>query len=137
MAAAAAARVGGCRVSLCLAAAGVMKTLAVASFTLAWTHSVEKTAWQEDWLVTPGGLALVQARVKGAGAGMEPPPEARLIAGWFQWTPRREPVPEVILGNSGAAGDWQICADGKCLTLSNILERDIGVEPTMMSACDK
>ena len=29
----------------------------------------------------------VQARVKGSGAGMEPPPEARLVDGWFQWQP--------------------------------------------------
>jgi hypothetical protein len=34
------------------------------------------------------GLELVQARVKGSGAGMEPPPEARLVDGWFQWQPR-------------------------------------------------
>jgi hypothetical protein len=73
--------------SLCLASAGVVKTLSIAAFTLAWTHSIEKVDWQEDWRVTPQGLELVQARVKGSGAGMEPPPEARLVDGWFQWQP--------------------------------------------------
>jgi hypothetical protein len=74
-------------VSLCLISAGVTKTLAIAAFTLVWTHSIEKIDWQEDWRVTPQGLELVQARVKGSGAGMEPPPEARLVDGWFQWQP--------------------------------------------------
>jgi hypothetical protein len=50
-----------------------VKTLALAAFTLVWTHSIEKVDWQEDWHVTPDGLELVQARVKGSGAGMEPP----------------------------------------------------------------
>ena len=77
--------------SLCLTSAGVVKTLQVAAFTLAWTHSIEKTAWQEDWLATPAGLTLQQARIKGSGAGMEPPPEAKLIGGWLQWSP--PPVP--------------------------------------------
>jgi len=46
--AAAPAHRGGGGLSLCLASAGVVKTLAVAAFTLAWTHSIEKTEWQED-----------------------------------------------------------------------------------------
>ena len=91
--------------SLCLLSAGALKTVALAAFTLAWTHSVEKTDWQEDWRITAGGLELVQARVKGSGAGMEPPPEARLVDGWFQWQPKRAAVPQLVLGNSGAAGE--------------------------------
>jgi hypothetical protein len=120
--------------SLCLASAGVAKTLSVAAFTLVWTHSVEKVEWQEDWRVTPAGLLLVQARVKGSGAGMEPPPEARLIDGWFQWRPKREVLPEVVLGNSGAAGEWRLCAGGKCRTLSDIFGYSIG--GTTMRACN-
>ena len=92
--AAARAQRGGGRLSLCLASAGVVKTLSIAAFTLAWTHSIEKVEWQEDWRVTPQGLELVQARVKGFGAGMEPPPEARLVDGWFQWQPARAAMPK-------------------------------------------
>ncbi len=87
MAAAVARRRGGSGLSLCLASAGVVKTLALAAFTLVWTHSIEKVDWQEDWRITPDGLELMQARVKGSGAGMEPPPDARLIDGWFRWQP--------------------------------------------------
>jgi hypothetical protein len=134
--AAAFAHRGGTRLSLCLASAGVMKTLSIAAFTLAWTHSIEKVEWQEDWRVTPQGLELVQARVKGSGAGMEPPPEARLVDGWFQWKPARAPMPQVLLGNSGAAGEWRLCSGGTCRTLSEILGHPVGANMTTMSACD-
>jgi hypothetical protein len=134
MAAAVARRDGG-GLSLCLASAGVVKTLAVAVFTLVWTHSVEKVDWQEDWRVAPHGLELVQARVKGSGAGMEPPADARLIDGWFQWQPKRAPMPELALGNSDAAGEWRLCSDGQCRTLSEILGHPVGANVTVLSAC--
>ena len=127
---------GGADLSLCLASAGVVKTLSLAAFTLVWTHSIEKVDWQEDWRVTPQGLVLLQARVKGSGAGMEPPPEARLVDGWFQWRPNRAAMPQVVLGNSGAAGEWRLCNDGNCRTLSEIFGHPIGVNVTTMSVCD-
>jgi hypothetical protein len=135
--AAAAAQCGGSGLSLCLASAGAVKTLSIAAFTLAWTHSIEKVEWQEDWRVTPRGLELVQARVKGFGAGMEPPSDARLIGGWFQWQPKRPPMPEVALGNSGAAGEWRLCSDGQCRTLSEILGHPVGTNVTTMTACER
>ena len=128
---------GGNGLSLCLISAGVTKTLALAAFTLVWTHSIEKIDWQEDWRVTPHGLELVEARVKGSGAGMEPPPDARLVDGWFQWQPKRAPMPEVVLGNSALAGEWRLCRDGKCRTLSDILGHPVGVHTTTMRACDE
>ena len=128
-------RGGGGGLNLCLASLGVVKTLSLAAFTLVWTHSVEKVDWQEDWRIAPNGLQLVQARVKGSGAGMEPPPDARLVNGWFQWQPKRAAMPEVVLGNSGAAGEWRLCADGQCRTLSDILGHAIGANVTVMSAC--
>src|SRR5262249_55454942 len=106
--AAALAQHGGSGLSLCLASAGAVKALSVAAFTLAWTHSIEKVEWQEDWRITANGLELVEARVKGSGAGMEPPPEARLRGGWVRWKPPRPTIPEVTLGNSGAAGQWRV-----------------------------
>jgi hypothetical protein len=44
---------------------------------------------------------------------MKPPPEARLVDGWFQWRPNRAPMPEMVLGNSGAAG-----ANGGCAAMA-------------------
>jgi hypothetical protein len=132
---AAAARARGRSLSLCLASAGIVKALALATFTLVWTHSIEKVEWQEDWRVTGDSLELVQARVKGSGAGMEPPPEARLIDGWFQWQPRAM-MPEVALGNSGVAGEWRLCAEGQCRTLSQIFGLPVGSNVTKMSPCN-
>lgn len=133
--AAAIAQRGGGGLSLCLASAGLVKALSIATFTLVWTHSIEKTDWQEDWRVTSKGLVLTQARVKGSGAGMEPPPEARLIDGWFQWQPEGGPKPQVVLANSGAAGEWRLCANGECRSLSDIFGHPIGANVTTMSAC--
>ncbi|WP_375411688.1 DUF1850 domain-containing protein [uncultured Bradyrhizobium sp.] len=134
--AAAPAPASGRSLSLCLAAAGIVKALSIAAFTLAWTHSIEKIEWQEDWRVGAQGLELVQARVKGSGAGMEPPADARLADGWFQWQPRRAAMPEVVLANSGAAGEWRLCTDGRCRTLSEIFGFRIGSNVSTMSACD-
>jgi hypothetical protein len=128
---------GGGGLSLCLASAGVAKALSIAAFTLVWTHSIEKVDWQEDWRVTEAGLELVEARVKGSGAGMEPPPEARLVDGWFTWRPARAAMAEVALGNSGAAGEWRLCADGQCRTLSDILGHSVGANATTMRACER
>jgi hypothetical protein len=127
----------GIGLSLCLATAGAAKALSLAAFTLVWTHSIEKVDWQEDWRVTPAGLELVAARVKGSGAGMEPPPEARLVDGWFTWQPKRPAMAEVALGNSGAAGEWRLCADGHCRTLSDIFGHPVGASVTTMSACER
>lgn len=122
--------------SVCFASAGFIKSLSVAAFTLAWTHSVEKIAWQEDWRVTPQGLQIAEARVKGSGAGMEPPPEARLVNGWFQWHPDRPVLKEVELANSAMAGEWSVCQDGSCRTLSQLFDHPVGVNVIAMSACD-
>jgi len=92
----------------------------VAAFTLAWTHSIEKTDWQEDWRITPQGLELVQARIKGFGAGMS----RRRTRAWsmagFQWQPKRRRCRK----SSSAfrrAGEWRLCIGGNCRTLSEIL----------------
>ena len=135
--AAASAHRGGGGLSLCLTSVGVVKTLTIAAFTLVWTHSIEKVEWQEDWQITPKGLQLMQARVKGSGAGMEPAPDARLVDGWFEWKPARAAMPEVVLGNSGAAGEWHLCSDGQCKTLSEIFGHPIGMNVTTMSACER
>jgi hypothetical protein len=118
--------------SLCLFGAGKSAALAVSAFTLAWTHSVEKVEWQEDWRVTPAGLVLDAARVKGTGAGMEPPPEAKLEAGWWRWRPGGAPRSVMVLRRSGTTADWRLCAGEQCRPLGDILAAD----PIALSPCD-
>lgn len=108
--------------SLCLLAGGKVTTLAATLFTLSWTHSVEKVEWREVWQVTPGGLQIVEARVEGSGAGMEPPPDARFENGGWVYRPELPVLPELRLAASGATGEsWRLCAAGQC--------RDLGAEP--------
>jgi hypothetical protein len=120
---------------VCLIAGAVAKTLQVTAFTLAWTHSVQKTDWQEDWRVTADGLTLVEARIKSSGAGVDPPADARLIDGWWRWRAAAAPRKDVILAHSGAAGDWRICITGQCRTLPDIFGRPLAAEPIVMTAC--
>ncbi len=108
--------------ALCILAAGKTTVLAASAFTLAWTHSVEKTRWEEEWRVTPAGLDLVAARVEGSGAGMEVPEGAVLEDGVWTYRPVLPPQEALRLASSGATGGgWEICAAGRCLT--------VGAEP--------
>lgn len=112
--------------SLCVVAAPLVAlALGADAFTLAWTHSVEKTEWQEDWQVRAGALVLVEARVRGSGAGMEPPEGSVWRDGW--WAYRRDlAVPSLHLAVSGATVDgWRLCTeeDG-CRDVEQLLRRD-------------
>jgi hypothetical protein len=82
--------------------------------TLRWTHSIEKTLWEEVWQSEAGGLRLVEARIRGTGAGMEPPPGARLIEGAWHYDPALPPQPSVLLTHSPHVPSYTICADGRC-----------------------
>jgi hypothetical protein len=120
---------------LCIAAGGtVLKTYAgIAAFTLAWTHSVQKTEWEEDWRIADNRLVIVEARVEGTGAGMEPPPESRFDGRFWRWTPAMTPMPEVVLRRAGATDDWRLCVAGSCQPLNAVLPAD--ADPIVLRAC--
>lgn len=116
---------------LCILAGAKALTLATTGFTLVWTHSVEKTEWREDWRIVPAGLELVEARVKGSGAGVDPPEGAVLEEGWWVYAPKVPPVPRLVLAASGATvSGWTLCAEGDCMTLG----RDAG-DAITIEAC--
>ncbi len=104
--------------SACLMAGAVALALGPGnSFSLAWSHSVEKTEWREDWRVTQAGLVPTRAAIRGYGAGMEPGPDAKLVNGWLVWHPKAPPVRELALAASGATGGgWLLCG-AECVTL--------------------
>ncbi|MGD9784766.1 MAG: DUF1850 domain-containing protein [Hyphomicrobiaceae bacterium] len=100
---------------ICLVAGTTTTVVALQAFTLAWTHSVERTGWEEDWRLGDGKLVLVEGRIKGSGAGMEPPENARLANGWWVYPGRGMSVERLRLANAGgAAGRWRVCAEGSC-----------------------
>jgi hypothetical protein len=88
--------------------------------------------WEENWRVTPAGLEIVEALVKGSGAGIDPPEGAVLKDGWWTYAPRVGARRRVSLAASGATGSgWTLCADQSC--------RELGSEPgeaVELSACD-
>lgn len=97
-------------------AAGLLLLTPADHFDLAWTHSVEKIEWREEWRVEAGRLHLVRASVQGSGAGMEPPPEAVLKDGSWTWNPDRS-FAEVALARSDFTADWRLCVEGECREL--------------------
>jgi hypothetical protein len=108
----------GADMSLCVLAAGKTTVLAVSAFTLSWTHSVEKTRWEEDWRITPAGFEIVQARIKGSAAGMEPPEDSVLHSGWWVYRPKLPRLGEIRLAASGATGaGWTLCTERECMEL--------------------
>ena len=115
---------------LCLVAGGVMAMLPAEAFTLAWDHTVERIEWQEDYRVTPEGLVLVEARVQGSGAGMEPPDGARLEGGLWRWRPGLPPLPELVLARSEGRA-WRLCVQpGACRFLDAVIPGDGPVAAT-------
>jgi len=93
-----------------------------ADFTLAWTHSIEKVRWEEDWRAVDGRLVAIEARVQGGGAGMEPPPDARLTAdGWFHYVPKLAPQSHLSLSRRGFAKDYELCWDGTCRAMGSVI----------------
>lgn len=112
----------------------------VERFTLAWMHSIEKVRWEEDYAVVPGktpgsapALQALAARVHGSGAGMEPPADARLHDGWYEYTPRIQTPAELRLTRSAYTADYEWCAQGRCRPLSELLPSDGSV--TLLTAC--
>ena len=98
---------------LCIASAGAVVALAASSFTLGWTHSVERTEWLERWEVTPAGLQLFEASVEGSGAGIDLPADAIWSDGRWTYHPQLPPLGSVTLAASGLTpGAWLLCADG-------------------------
>jgi hypothetical protein len=115
------------------------------TFTLAWTHSIEKQRWEEDYRVTqtkpPGTtqdnplLLPGLSRVKGSGAGMEPGPDSRLTDGWYTYQPVRMPLKSLRLSRSFFTDDYSLCIAGNCRLMSEVLPSDGGV--TLLWACEK
>jgi hypothetical protein len=102
--------------NLCLVIGAKQTLFATTAFTLVWTHSVEKTSWSEDWRLTPQGLVIIEARIEGSGAGMDPP------------------QPSLHLARSGATGgSWAICFSGTCHPVPEAKGKD--EEPALLEPC--
>lgn len=106
---------------LCLAAGALGAVLAIEAFTLSWTHSIEKIRWEEDWRIEGKMLVLKEARIRGSGAGMEPPAESVLRKGVWHYRPALPPQNIVRLAHSPHAGGYELCIEGRCRPLADHL----------------
>ena len=98
---------------LCLVA-GLLIAQLGDEITLRWTHSIQKTAWEEDYRREGIQLRLVEARVRGTGAGMEPPADAVLKDGAWHYVPKLPPLPSVVLTHSPHVPAYVVCSSGRC-----------------------
>ena len=120
---------------LCLAAGATVVTLHAPAFTLAWTHSIEHTRWEEDYRLSGHRIELTEARIQGSGAGMDPPPDARLAGGWWHYAPKNRWHEELRLTRSPYTADYELCVAGSCRSLSEILPQRDGI--TRVYACER
>jgi len=124
---------------VCLALAGTAQApvfVPARAFTLAWTHTIERQRWEEDYEILPGPparLHALRARVRGSGAGMEPPEDARQAGAWYEYRPADASPAELRLMRSEFAPDYELCRQGNCRRLSHWLASDGGV--TVLRPC--
>lgn len=119
--------------ALCLAAGTFHVSLPVTSFTLRWQHSIEKVEWAEDYELAGPWLHLSQARIRGSGAGMEPPPDAVLSNGVWRYRLEDPWRREVVLARSEFVADYELCIQGICHALSRWVPVSAGA--TTLTAC--
>jgi hypothetical protein len=100
--------------ALCLAVGTQQAVVPAERFTLAWQHTVEKVQWEEDYVVAGQWLFAAGARIRGSGAGMEPPPGSVLQDGVWHYMPRERWLRALTLARSEFGADYLLCIGGPC-----------------------
>ncbi len=89
--------------------------------------------WEEIWREDKDGVRLVEARIQGSGAGMDPPPDAVLRDGFWRWQPSLPLQHEIVMRRSGATADWQLCIAGQCRPMGDYLPEH--ADPVTLQRC--
>lgn len=119
--------------SVCVLVGTLHWSIPANGFTLVWTHSVEKTRWEEDYVLKDRGLVLKAARIAGSGAGMEPPADAVWREGVWHYTPASALLTRLVLANSSFGGHYDLCVAGECRALP--IADDRSSQPTIIKPC--
>jgi hypothetical protein len=119
--------------ALCIVIGTALVQVPAQRFTLRWQHTVEKVLWEEDYVVAGDWLFLVTARVRGSGAGMEPPPDAVKSGDAWQYRPPQRWHRAVTLARSDYGTDYELCVDGACRPLATWAPGPRA--PTTLAAC--
>lgn len=119
--------------ALCITVGAATFTLPARRFTLAWQHTVEKLLWEEDYLVAGDWLFLSAARVRGSGAGMEPPAGAVRVGDAWVYRPADPWRRTVELARSEFGADYALCIEGRCRPLAQVVGGVPG--PAILAPC--
>jgi len=120
--------------ALCIVVGTALVSIPAQRFTLRWQHTIEKILWEEDYVVAGEWLYLTGARVRGSGAGMEPPPDAIKVGSAWHYRPADRWHREVRLARSAHGADYELCIDGACRPLAAWAPTPLA--PTILSACN-
>jgi len=107
------------------------------TFSLEWTHSIEKTQWFEHWEVVAAPqphLRLLRARIEASGAGMEIPDNAIFRNGGYEY-PVNQDLPSVTLSHSPFAAQAALCVGKRCRALADWLPGLPSIQAVTLSAC--
>ncbi len=124
-------------IALCLSAGALSATLFTQSFTLSWMHSVEKIRWEEEWKIENTSLLLTSARVRGSGAGMEPPLGSVFREGAWHYTPHIAPLKQLLLAHSPYTKEYDLCIDFTCKPISAYLPNLSENATITLEACER
>jgi hypothetical protein len=119
--------------ALCITVGALTAVLPAQRFTLAWEHTVEKQRWEEDYIVAGDWLFLSAARIRGSGAGMEPPPEAVREGTIWRYRPADPWRRALHLARSEFGTDYELCIDGDCRPLGQWVK--LPPAPTTLAPC--
>lgn len=107
---------------IAVAVASAVHVFPASRVTLAWTHSVERARWEEDYEIRDRALVIRAARVRTSGAGMEAPPHATYHNGWWHYVPYLPPLENVVLANSKHVAGYTVCWRGSgCRRLGELV----------------
>lgn len=123
--------------AICLVAAAMTVVLPVHGFTLSWQHSIEKIQWDEDYVVVGHKLQVVDARIRGTGAGMEPPPDAVFKDGIYHYKPKIGPLASFEMARSPYVKDYTICWNHVCHPMADVMGSVQKSPLVTASVCDR
>lgn len=107
--------------ALCISVGAQLISLPAHEFTLQWQHTIEKTLWEEDYLVAGDWLLLTRARIRGSGAGMEPPADAVKDGNAWSYRPADRWRRSLQLARSGYGEDYVLCVGKTCRAFGDLV----------------
>ncbi len=120
--------------ALCLAAGALHVAIPARHFTLRWQHSIEKIEWDEDYVVAGHWLMLSGARIRGSGAGMDPPARAWLEHGVWHYRVSDPWRRQLVLARSDFVRDYDLCIERRCRSMGHWIPTSAGT--TTLTACE-